>query len=218
MKNNQPHPQPQTSKTQLVYEWLIEEIASGAFRPGERIRQQAVAEALGVSYTPVREAIRRLQETGLITYERNRGNAVTTLDDSTLRELYMLRGAVEGLGARLAANKMTETAIQRLQSTHDAMLEEIDGDADPSVLADLSQEFHSQILEIGGPQIVYPKAQELWKHYPVPRSESLWGSVGEARRAAEAHGQILKALDAGDAVLAGSLMEEHIVKSVEYRV
>src|SRR5690625_1563206 len=83
-------PRVPTSKTQFVYEWLKEEILSGALSAGARIRQQDVAEALGVSYTPVREAIRQLQATGLITYEPNRGNAVSSLNDDGLRELYLL--------------------------------------------------------------------------------------------------------------------------------
>lgn len=65
------------SKTQFVYEWLKEEILSGSLTPGSRIRQQDVARTLGVSYTPVREAIRQLQATGLITYEPNRATPST---------------------------------------------------------------------------------------------------------------------------------------------
>lgn len=207
-----------TSKTQFVYEWLVEEIMSGALGPGERIRQQEVAEALGVSYTPVREAIRRLQATGLITYEPNRGNAVSSLDDDALRELYMLRGVVEGLGARLAAGKMTESVLRALRDIHESMLAELDGAADATALATLSKTFHGLIVETGGPRIVHPKAQEIWNNFPVPRTQSLWGSIDEARRAVAAHGEILDALAAGEAALAGRLMEGHIAESVTFRL
>ncbi|TQL45024.1 DNA-binding GntR family transcriptional regulator [Homoserinimonas aerilata] len=206
------------SKTQFVYEWLKEEILSGSLTPGSRIRQQDVARTLGVSYTPVREAIRQLQATGLITYEPNRGNAVNSLGDDALRELYLLRGVVEGLGARLAAEKMTDAVLSELRSIHEQMLAVLDEGADASALAALSRNFHSLIVKAGGPHIVHPKTQEIWTHYPVPRSQSLWGVPGEARRSVDAHARILDALQARDALSAGSLMEEHIADGVRFRL
>jgi DNA-binding GntR family transcriptional regulator len=213
------------SKTQFVYEWLQQEILSGALPPGKRIRQQDVAKALGVSYTPVREAIRQLQATGLITYEPNRGNAVNSLSEDALTELYLLRGAVEGLGARLAAARITEEQMGGLRALHERM-EQILGESSgervsaesSAVLADLSRKFHAAILLAGGPNIVHPKAQEIWSHYPVPQPLSRWTSASEARRSVDAHREILDALDARDAALAGSLMEGHIVAGVQFRV
>lgn len=213
------------SKTQFVYEWLQQEILSGALSPGERIRQQDVAKALGVSYTPVREAIRQLQATGLITYEPNRGNAVNSLSEEALTELYLLRGAVEGLGARLAASRITPEQLDALRAIHASMEtllagasgERIDAVASAS-LADLSRQFHSGVIVAGGPNIVHPKVQEIWSHYPVPRPLSRWTSAAEARRSVETHGEILDALGAGDAPRAGALMEEHIVAGVRFRV
>jgi DNA-binding GntR family transcriptional regulator len=207
-----------TSKTQFVYEWLKEEILSGSLGPGSRIRQQDVAQALGVSYTPVREAIRQLQATGLITYEPNRGNAVSSLSADALRELYLLRGVVEGLGARLAAEKVSEATLVALETVHERMLTVLDGDADAAALARMSKEFHAMIVEAGGPLIVLPKAQEIWNHYPVPRSASLWGSLEEARRSVAAHAEILEALKRRDADAAGRLMEGHIAESVRFRL
>lgn len=207
-----------TSKTQFVYEWLRDEILSGSLTPGSRIRQHEVAAELGVSYTPVREAIRQLQATGLITYEPNRGNAVNMLDDEALQELYRLRGAVEGLGARLAAARLGADDLASIEAVHRSMIRELDGDSDSSVLADQSRRFHSLIVGAGGSRVILPKLQEIWTHYPVPRVQSLWASEVEARRVVSAHGLILDALRAGDGDLAGSLMESHIADSVEYRL
>lgn len=207
-----------TSKTQFVYDWLREEILSGSLRPGAKIRQQEVAKALGVSYTPVREAIRQLQATGLISYEPNRGNAVTSLDDDALQELYQLRGAVEGLGARLAVEQIGPSELQEIERVHRTMQEELDGAADPVALAAMSRDFHSLIVQAGGPLVVFPKLQEIWSHYPVPRAQSLWTSVDEARRSVTAHDEILRALRDRDGDRAGRLMEGHIAESVKYRL
>lgn len=206
------------SKTQFVYEWLREEILSGSLRPGAKIRQHEVADALGVSYTPVREAIRQLQATGLVSYEPNRGNAVSTLDDDALRELYRLRGAIEGLGARLAAGQIDADELGTIDQVHRKMQAELDGDADPVALASLSRDFHSLIVRAGGPLVIFPKLQEIWLHYPVPRAQSLWASATEARRSIEAHEQILQALRAGDGEQASRCMEHHIAESVRYRL
>lgn len=213
------------SKTQFVYEWLQQEILSGALPPGKRIRQQDVAKALGVSYTPVREAIRQLQATGLITYEPNRGNAVNSLSEEALTELYLLRGAVEGLGARLAADRISTEQMTALREMHDRMElllaaepgEQIEAEASAS-LAELSRRFHAAIVLVGGPNIVHIKVQEIWSHYPVPQPLSRWTSATEARRSVTAHREILDALADGDAARAGSLMEEHIVGGVPFRV
>jgi len=209
------------SKTQFVYEWIRQEILSGALEPGSRIRQQEVAETLGVSYTPVREAIRQLQATGLLTHSPNRGSAVSTLEDSALHELYLLRGAVEGLGARLAAASITETDLATLDGIHDEMTTLAGRTVDPAVagrLAELSRRFHSVIVAAGGPHIIYPKLQEIWSNHPVPRSASLWASAEHAARALEAHAQLLVALRDRDADAAARIMEAHIGESVRYRL
>lgn len=207
-----------TSKTQYVYEWLKEEILSGALSPGAPIRQQDVAETLGVSYTPVREAIRQLQATGLINYEPNRGNAVNSLSSDALRELYLLRGVVEGLGARLAAEKVTDETLAELDAIHERMVKALEVEGNAAVLAALSKEFHATIVKAGGPLIVHAKAQEIWTHYPVPRSQSLWASTKEARRSIAAHAEILRALKNRDSDAAGRLMEDHIAGVVQFRL
>lgn len=209
------------SKTQFVYEWIRQEILSGALEPGSRIRQQEVAETLGVSYTPVREAIRQLQATGLLTHEPNRGSAVSTLEDAALNELYLLRGAVEGLGARLAAASITDSDLATLAGIHRDMvaIAESDGDdRDGGQLADLSRRFHSLIVAAGGPHIIYPKLQEIWSNHPVPRSASLWASPDHAARALQAHERLLDALRDRDADAAATTMEAHIADSVRFRL
>jgi DNA-binding GntR family transcriptional regulator len=206
------------SKTQFVYEWIRQEILSGALEPGSRIRQQQVAETLGVSYTPVREAIRQLQATGLLTHSPNRGSAVSTLEDAALNELYLLRGAVEGLGARLAAASITERDLSALEGIHAEMTGLVAGEPDSGRLAELSRRFHSVIVAAGGPHIIYPKLEEIWSNHPVPRSASLWASAEHAAPALGAHAQLIAALRARDADTAARTMEAHIADSVRFRL
>src|SRR5690606_20483270 len=124
---------------------------------------------------------------GLIIYEPNKGNAVGSLNDAELRELYHLRGVVEGLGARLAVEKITDAELDALQQIHEAMLEELATQADPAKLARSSREFHSLIITAGGPLIIRDKVAQIWSHYPVTQDNSLWVSRTEAKRALAAH-------------------------------
>lgn len=206
------------SKTQFVYEWIRQEILSGALEPGSRIRQQQVAETLGVSYTPVREAIRQLQATGLLTHSPNRGSAVSSLEDDALTELYLLRGAVEGLGARLAATSISEDDLSTLEGIHAEMTSIVGNGMDPGRLGELSRRFHSVIVAAGGPHIIYPKLQEIWSKHPVPRSASLWASAQHAALALQAHDQLIIALRAHDSDAAARTMEAHIADSVRFRL
>jgi DNA-binding GntR family transcriptional regulator len=206
------------SKTQFVYEWIRQEILSGALEPGSRIRQQQVAETLGVSYTPVREAIRQLQATGLLTHSPNRGSAVSSLEDGALTELYLLRGEVEGLGARLAAASISEHDLATVEGIHAEMTSIVGNAMDPGRLGELSRRFHSVIVAAGGPHIIYPKLQEIWSNHPVPRSASLWASAEHAARALQAHEQLITALWQRDADAAARIMEAHIGESVRFRL
>jgi DNA-binding GntR family transcriptional regulator len=210
---------PPQTKTQYVYEWLRDQIVNGDLAPGQPIRQQYVAETLGVSFTPVREAIRQLESAGLVSHSANHGAAVNELSAEAIRELYLLRGVMEGLGARLAANKVTDVELAELASLHEEMADLL-SDSGPSVpgrLASLSREFHAKINQIGGAEIIAPRVQEIWATFPVPRSATLWSSLPHAQQAVEAHGEILAALRSRDGGRASALMEHHVADSAAFR-
>lgn len=98
-----------------VYLELKQLILDGKYRAGERIRESDVTSGLGVSRTPVREAFRRLQSEGLLTFEAQRGVVVAELDRQEVAELYAMRQHMEGFAARCAAQHATESEIEALQ-------------------------------------------------------------------------------------------------------
>ncbi|GAB3261352.1 GntR family transcriptional regulator [Arthrobacter pigmenti] len=206
------------SKTQYVYEWLREQIVQGQLSPGEPIRQQYVAQTLGVSFTPVREAIRRLESVGLVSHSNNHGASVNELSPDAIQELYLLRGVMEGLGARLAARKYSRDELLELENIHTEMSQLLDSDeAVGGQLASLSREFHAKINMIGGSAVIAPRVQEIWATFPIPRSQTLWDSKSHAAQAFAFHGQILQAFRERDSSTAAELMERHIAASAEYR-
>lgn len=213
-----PSPAPPKSKTQYVYEWLREQILQGKLTPGEPIRQQYVAQTLGVSFTPVREAIRRLESVGLVNHSANHGAAVNNLSPEAVQELYLLRGVMEGLGARLAVQKYSESDFVELGRIHDTMAKLLqEDDVEGGELASLSREFHAKINLIGGSAIIAARVQEVWATFPIPRAQSLWGSKPHAMEAFRFHEKILQAFRDRDSTTAEELMERHIAVSAEYR-
>ncbi len=131
------------SRAQRVYERLKEDIRAGALRRGERVREEQVARALGVSRTPVREALTRLTARGLIE-ATPAGLVVATISRPQTLELYAMREVLEGSAARFAAQHAAPSEIAMLDRLSSAF-ETAFGDADR--LAELNRRFHSAIVD-----------------------------------------------------------------------
>ncbi|MBW6419340.1 GntR family transcriptional regulator [Celeribacter sp. PS-C1] len=99
-----------------VYRHLLQDIRDGDYSPGERIKEAVVAKTLGLSRTPVREAIRRLQSEGRVIIEPQRGAVVAELDRLEISELYSLRKEIEGVAARFAAQHASDLEIEHLEA------------------------------------------------------------------------------------------------------
>ncbi|HIP22867.1 MAG TPA: GntR family transcriptional regulator, partial [Rhodobacteraceae bacterium] len=124
-----------------AYELVLEAIDSGVYQPGDRLVESELAERFGVSRTPVREALQRL-ETQAILVRDGRSMVVASLDHDQLGELYAVRAQLEGLAAQLAAQHAAPEEIRILQDmvAQDAALVD-----DPAGLARANRRFHRQI-------------------------------------------------------------------------
>src|SRR5579883_1076625 len=105
---------PYATKAELVYQHLRDMIVSGALLPGERLYLDEIAQRLGVSTNPVREALRRLESDGLISNRPHAGAIVAVLNVEKVEVHFMIRGVLEGLAVRLAAMNLTPTDLDRL--------------------------------------------------------------------------------------------------------
>lgn len=103
-----------------VHAMLHERIVAGTLRPGDRLREAQIAAEMGVSRTPVREALRRLEGDGLVAHEAHKGAVVRQLDYRAVTELYAIREVLEGTSAALAARHMSETEIDALEDIVEA--------------------------------------------------------------------------------------------------
>jgi DNA-binding GntR family transcriptional regulator len=133
-----------TSRSEFVFAALRDAIWDGRFAPGERIPEEEIARSLGVSRTPVREALRRLQERGMLSVGAGRSLVVAELSRQQVLELYAMRGILEGSAGRFAAQHANETEIDLLHR----LLGELDKHRDnPRLLISLNRRFHRAICE-----------------------------------------------------------------------
>ena len=128
----------------IVFTTLRDEIFSGRLKPGERLNSTRLAERLGVSRMPVREALNRLISVGLLEYTPHRGAYVRRLSVDEVIEIYYVRAAVEGIAARLAVRKLGDEELRRLQQLCDEMDAASESHDDAGLLA-RNAEFHNII-------------------------------------------------------------------------
>ncbi|GAB3680456.1 GntR family transcriptional regulator [Salinisphaera aquimarina] len=130
------------SRGETAYLRLKEEIQAGNLQPGTRVREVEIAERLGISRTPAREAIRRLESDGLVSFVPRHGAVISKLDHQETMELYDLREILEGSAAGFAARHASPAEIEELEELISA--EPAIGD-NPKQLADLNRVFHASL-------------------------------------------------------------------------
>ncbi|WP_224391254.1 GntR family transcriptional regulator [Pseudonocardia sp. ICBG1293] len=207
---------PPTSKADYVYRSLLDDLRNARIPGGTPLRATEIADRLGVSITPVREALRRLENDRLIRYEQNHGATVIDLSPDALLEYYQVRAVVEGLGARLAADRITDGQLTSLRALHREMVEdERAGRHDR--LGESSRALHLTIADIGGPAFLGEHVRAVRNSFPVPADASFWLDPEHARHHLDVHERILDALAARDGAAAERMMVDHVRFAGTYR-
>ena len=196
--------------TRLAYDAVRERIASGAFPPGSWLRERTVATSLGLSRTPVREALRLLAAEGVVELVHNRGARVADWSAEDIDEAYRLRALIEGYGAGLAARRADGPTVQRLraiQDRYEAALDREEPAEDAS--AQCNAEFHAAVLAASGSARLSTLLATV-SSAPLVR-RVLRGYDDDRRRSVVAHRDIITAIEHGDHELATSAMSSHIL-------
>jgi DNA-binding GntR family transcriptional regulator len=160
----------QTPLAAAVADWLRVEILEGRLEPGERIRQEWVASACGTSRIPVREALNRLRDEGLVTLTRHVGARVARLDAAELNEIYLLRECLEPLALAHSVPLLEVDDHRELRGYVDQMERRADT-RDPSHWVELDRKFH--LASYGGADL--PRFREL--------IDGFWNQTQQYRRA-----------------------------------
>ena len=191
-----------------VHGHLREEILANRLPPGTVLGEVALAESLGVSRGPVREALGRLAAEGLVTVRPRRGAVVSALSAGEFREAYEVREALETLAARLAVPRLAPDEVERLQSLVDEQARRaVEGDVERFFQA--NQAFHELIVSASGNRTLQEMHRQLVGHMGRYRTRSLV-LRGTLKRSVGEHRAIMRAIRAGDAEKAAHLLGEHI--------
>jgi len=196
-------PEGYVSKTDLVAALIRELVITGELAPGEQLRQRDLAQRFGVSQTPVREAMRRLESEGLLVCDTHRGFTVVEPEAGRVEDNFQIRAALESLGASLAARKIDAASLARLRELNDQM--RALPDDDPKY-AELNRDFHFAIYEYARSPLLLSLMRLLWA--------ALHGGPRVSRSHAESasqHDEILAALAEGNAAAASSRTYRHIM-------
>ncbi len=194
-----------------VYEQLKRAILNGYMQPGERLIERKLAELLGVSRTPVREAIRVLELEGLVAHFPRVGVVVTQVSDIEVMEIYRIRAVLEGLCARMAAEKVKPQEVEQLTELL-AKIEEYAKGSQMEKLEQTHQSFNDVIYRAADSQRLYSMIITLVEH--INRYTRVgYSHPGRIEEANREHRQLLEAIKIGNGSLAESLAREHIENS-----
>lgn len=193
-----------------VYEALRQRIASGRCGPGERLPEETLAEQLGVSRTPVREALRRLESEGFVSFETHRGAQVTAWTADDLEDIFALRALLEGHAAARAARRITKEELATLSGLADRMQSLLEAKRfDSTKMTKLNNEFHHLVLEIAASSRLTAMLGSLVQLPLVQRTFSRYTRAA-LERSAHHHRELVAALAAGDPEWASAVMHSHV--------
>lgn len=186
----------QGSKSEQAYAWIRGRISSHAFVPGYRLVLGAIADELGMSVVPVREAIRRLEAEGLVTFERNVGAHVALIDESEYAHTMQTLGLVEGAATALSAPLLDEAALARAEEINDRMLRLLDH-FDAHTFTNLNRDFHSVLYEPCPNPHILDLVHRGWGRLSGIRDSTFAFVPGRARHSVDEHTHILELIRGG---------------------
>ncbi|MCR8725264.1 GntR family transcriptional regulator [Frigidibacter sp. ROC022] len=196
-----------------AYELILEAIDRGDYRPGDRLVEVELAERFGVSRTPIREALQRLETQSMLTRD-GRSLIVASLDHNQMAELYVVRAELEGLAARLAARHATPEEIRVLA---EMVAEDRALLGDPEALSRANRRFHSQIHRASHNAFLVQQLGLVHRSMALLATTSL-AVEGRGAAALAEHERIVEAIAAGDGDTATEALKAHISKAYETRL
>jgi DNA-binding GntR family transcriptional regulator len=197
-----------------AYTLILEAIEAGLYKPGDRLVESELAERLGVSRTPVREALQRLETQAMLTRD-GRSLIVASLDHNQLAELYAVRTELEGLAARLAARHATDEEIRVLRAMVEDDRDLLAGDS--RAMSRANKRFHRQIHLASHNRFLVQQLDLVHRSMALMATTSL-AADGRSETALAEHDRIVVAIEAHDGEAAYQALRVHISKAFETRL
>jgi DNA-binding GntR family transcriptional regulator len=217
-RHNRPHgPRVESGVGPMgVYEQLRESIVEGRLHPGESLVEATLAATYGVSRTPVREALTRLQHDGLI-HRGDRGLVVRESSPEEILDIYDTRVILEAQAARLAAKRRSEFDLARIRNEQERMHECLTKKSPPGECAQQNRTFHRAVWRASGSGSLIDlleRLNTLLGRYPA----TTLASPGRLEAANAEHNQIIEAIADGDAELAAEVATRHFLAARDIRL
>ncbi len=196
-----------------AYHLILDAIDTGVYRPGDRLVESELADRFGVSRTPVREALQRLETQSMLARD-GRSLIVASLDHNQLAELYVVRAELEGLAARLAAKHATEEEVRVLRHMVD---EDRALTGDPRAMSQANRRFHKQIHLASHNRYLVQQLDLVYRSMALMATTSL-AAEGRTEATLDEHARIVDAIAAGDGDAAYDALRAHISRAFETRL
>ncbi len=198
----------------IVFKTLREAIITGDLQPGERLMEIKLANELGVSRTPVREAIRKLELEGLVIMTARKGAEVAPINEKDLREVLEIRKSLESLACELACKAVKESDIRKLRNINEEIGKAVDVE-DIEAITKKDVEFHEVIYVMTDNQRLIQMLHQLKEHIFRYRFEYI-KEMKNKRTIVDEHDRIIDAIAAKDEKKASKEIESHIEIQEKY--
>ena len=196
-----------------AYQLILNAIDVGTYRPGDRLVESELADRFGVSRTPIREALQRLETQSLLARD-GRSLVVASLDHNQMAELYVVRSELEALAARLAALHETEEEVRILRDFVDQDRALV---SDPAALARTNRRFHRQVHLASHNRFLVQQLDLVYRSMALMATTSL-AAEGRSSVAVDEHARIVEAIASGDGDAAHDRLKGHISRAFEARL
>ena len=196
------------SKNELVYESLLSAIVQGELGPGERVVIDELANALGVSQIPVREALRQLEADGFVVIQPHVGATVTLIHDGLITEVFGLLESLEAISSQAACERLSKDDLGALEKHLRLMDALVD---DPDAWSQANVEFHQLICDRAGTQLVRKMMDKALAHWDRLRSYYQLRDIFIQRleQAHQQHWEMFEAMRSGDCKLLAQIVHKH---------
>ena len=199
-----------------VFHRIRDDILSGKYQEHEELKEVAIGEEMGVSRTPVREALRQLELEGLVQIIPNRGAFVTGIQAKDVRDIYMIRALLEGLCARWACENITKEQIEAMEEN--VYLAEFHaGKGHMEQMAELDNQFHHILYDACNSKILEHSLIDYHDYVLRIRRKTL-STIERSTQSNKEHRGIMEAIKAGNADLAERLADEHMKSAYDNMV
>lgn len=204
MKNK--HMERHQTLREKILETIREAILKGTLKPGEKVAEPELAERFGISRTPIREAFRQLESEGYLTVVPRKGAVVAALSERDVQEFYAIKSILEGYAASLAARKLTEKELERLETVN-RKLRHLAEEGDVRSFYRVHNEFHEIFLKAADNSKLYELIHQLGMKFNRLRMASLSVS-GRMEISVDEHEKLLDAFRRKDPETAENLVKK----------